>query len=1334
MERDRNLLFGVFAVQLGKVTPGRLMEAAGAWAIAPATNLPDRLVEAKALDPRDRELIQRLVDEAVAAHGGDASQTLASFGGESQVHQSYRGSILLTADGQVSIPPTAGAPTEPDPGVERFTATSSIKGVFEAPGRYTSISEHARGGMGRVLLVHDDFLGRDIALKELLPHLGERVDSTPNAGESTSSDVEHLSPVRFSAHILARFLQEARITGQLEHPSIVPVYELGHRSDGSLYYTMKLVRGRSLAKAIGECRGLEERLRLLPHFVDLCQAIAYAHSRRVIHRDIKPANIMVGEFGETVVLDWGLAKKRDREDVHQHELAETLHAMKLGEEAAAAKTAYGQILGTPVYMPPEQAKGDLDEVDEQSDVYSLGVVLYEILTGRIPFEGRSTRDVLKQVIAGEWAPISSHEKLAPPELVAIAAKAMRRDKAGRYPNANALAEEVQRFQSGALVQAHRYNLADYTRVVWRRYKPLIATGALAFAAIAMVIAGYTYRLAESRDREAAERKKAEVARQTAETARQTAEIARAEAVAAKEKESTALQNAERNLYHASVLLAQVQIDNHNVVSARKQLLAAPADLRGWEWGYLYQCLDASKLTLAGHSAPVESAEFSPDGRRIVTVSRDRTAKVWDAESGKELSTLSGHSDRVWSAHFSPDGPRIVMASFDSTAKVLWDAESRKELITLAGHSDGVRWAAFSPDGRRIVTASYDSTAKMWDAESGEELTTLAGHSDEVYSAEFSPDGHRILTASWDRTAKVWDAESGKELATLAGHSDGVRWAEFSPDGRRIVTASDDRTARVWDAESGKELVALAGHSDGVRWAEFSPDGRRIVTASSDRTAKVWEAESGQQLVTLAAVSSAHFSPDGRRIVTASYDGTAKVWEAESGKELATLAGHSAPVESAAFSPDGHRIVTASQDVTAKVWDAESDEDVVPLARHSEEVLSADFSPNGSRIVTASRDYTAKVWDAESGEELTTLAGHLGGVLSAAFSPDGRRIVTASFDRTAKVWDAESGEDVVTLAGHSESVSSAAFSPDGRWIVTASHDDTAKVWDAVSGKELATLAGHSDWVSSAAFSPDGRRIVTASHDYTATVWDVVSGKELTTLDGHAYVLWSAAFSPDGRRIVTASGDGTAKVWDAESGKELATLAGHSAELYSAAFSPDGRRIVTASQDSTAKVWDAESGKELTTLAGHTHVLWSAKFSPDGRRIVTASGDGTAKVWDAAPWRIEQRRLISKSQALQLFGMGADYIQSEINRLHSVGDDVDVEQTLLVGEVMAPPLDLLPNDQLVSLNDSPIKGYPSLLSALDSAREAIAAGTLTEMDLVVDREDARRITVQFIVEDP
>jgi len=452
-------------------------------------------------------------------------------------------------------------------------------------------------------------------------------------------------------------------------------------------------------------------------------------------------------------------------------------------------------------------------------------------------------------------------------------------------------------------------------------------------------------------------------------------------------------------------------------------------------------------TLLPHTCYVYTANFSPDGSRIVTASDDKTAKVWDATTGKEITSLDGHTDLVYTANFSPDGSRIVTASLDKTAKV-WDAKTGKEIASLKGYTSSVYTANFSPDGSRIVTASDDKTAKVWDTKTGIEIASLS-HTSSVNTANFSPDGSRIVTASYDKIAKVWDAKTGIEIASLHGHTDRVNTANFSPNGKRIVTASDDKTAKVWDAKTGKEIASLDGHTSYVNTAAFSPDGKRIVTAS--------------------------------------YDKTAKVWDAKTGKEIASLDGHTSSVYTAAFSPDGKRIVTASDDKTAKVWDAKTGTIIVSLS-HTSSVNTANFSPDGSHIITASWDKTAKVWDAKTGTIIVSLS-HTDPVNTANFSPDGSRIVTVSYDKTAKVWDAKTGKEIASLHGHTSYVNTVNFSPNSSRILTASDDKTAKVWDAHSGKEIASLNGHTSSVKTANFSPDGSRIITASSDKTAKVWPV-----------------------------------------------------------------------------------------------------------------------------------------------------------------------------------------------------------------------------------------------------
>jgi WD40 repeat protein/tetratricopeptide (TPR) repeat protein len=619
---------------------------------------------------------------------------------------------------------------------------------------------------------------------------------------------------------------------------------------------------------------------------------------------------------------------------------------------------------------------------------------------------------------------------------------------------------------------------------------------------------------------------------------------------------------------------------------------------------VWDAVSGKLIAVFAHQGAVNNAAFSPAGNRIVTASTDKTAKLWDAATGNMIRSFS-HEGTVNAAAFSPDGARILTASADKTAK-LWDAISGK-LIASFGHQDEVNDAEFSPDGARIVTASADKSAKLWDVVSGKAIATFY-HRANVYHGQFSPDGAWILTASLDKTAKLWDAASGK-LINSFDHQSGVRWAVFSPDGAWILTASTDKTAKLWNAASGK-LIASFDHQDGVVDAAFSPDGARIATASWDKTTKLWDAASGKLIASFAdpdELNAAVFSPEGGRILIGGWDRSAKLWEVGSGELVASFA-HQDGLYHARFSPDGTRILTGSADKTAKLWAASGK--LIASFDHRDGVIDAEFSPDGAHILTASADKTAKLWEAASGKLIATFT-HQDGVNVAAFSPDGARILTASKDRNAKLWDPASGKLIASFT-HQDEINDAAFSPDGAHILTASADKTAKLWEAASGKLIASF-GHQDSVYHAAFSPNGARILTASADRSAKLWDAVSGK-LTADFEHQDEVNDAAFSPDGARILTASVDKTAKLWDASSGKLIASFA-HQASVYQGAFSPDGARILTASADNTAKLWDASSGKLVASFDHQGTVRWLA-FSRDGARILTASWDKTAKLWDAA----------------------------------------------------------------------------------------------------------------------
>ena len=1035
---------------------------------------------------------------------------------------------------------------------------SLIEGPGTRVGRYELLEMIGEGGMGLVYLAEQkEPVRRRVALKIIKPGMD-------------------------SKQVIARFETERQVLALLDHPNIARVFDAGTTEAGRPYFVMEYVKGMSITRYCDrEKLGIEKRLKL---FSQVCYAVQHAHQKGIIHRDIKPSNILVSVQDDRAmpkIIDFGVAKA-----VTQPLTEHTLF------------TKHGQLLGTPEYMSPEQTDIGNRDIDTRADIYSLGVVLYELLTGVLPFE----RDILKnkgfievQRILTEAEPPhpsirltslgAEAKKIAERrhtqvvtlarrlhrELEWIPLKAMRKDRSRRYRSASELADDIRNYLDGAPLLAGPETAVYRVKKFVQKHAGSVATVVLVIAAIVLglVVSSTMYFRAEKAlEKEA-------VARGVAEEARGIAE--QAEKVAEERGEEY------RHLsYVHGVALADAAYRDGNIRRVRELLESCPEDLRGWEWYRLNHIQDQALMTLRGHEGGVGSIALSPNGKRIISASGDKTIKVWDAATGTELMTLRGHEDSVASATLSPNGERIVSGDYDGIIKV-WDASTGDELKTLRGHQGAVYGVAFSPDGRRIISWSEDKTIKVWDAASGDEIMTIRAHEYDVLFASFSPDGQRIVSGGGDGNIKIWDAATGAEVMTLRGHIDSPYSVVFSLDGKKIVSGSLDKTIKIWDATTGTELKTLHGHEGGV--------------------------------------NSVVLSSDGKRIVSGSWDNTIKVWDAVTGAEILTLHGHEEPITCVAFGPDGERIVSGSWDKMIKVWDPSLDRERMTFPRGHQSwawVVSVAFSPDGRRVISGSRDKTIKLWDAASGAEVMTLRGHDGCVSSVSFSPDGQRIVSGSRDKTIKLWDVASGDEMMTLRGHEDFVNSVAISPDSRRIISGSLDNTIKVWDATSGAEEMTLRGHDKGVGSIAFSPDGKRIVSGSYDKTIKVWDISTGAEVMTLRGHEAPIGSVSFSPDGKRLVTASADSIIKVWDAATGAEVMTLRGHYGPVNCVAFAPDGKRIVSSSAlVGTAKVWDVETGAELMTLRGQGLWFFSIAFSPDGKTIAIASSDGITLLESAAP---------------------------------------------------------------------------------------------------------------------
>jgi WD40 repeat protein len=1041
------------------------------------------------------------------------------------------------------------------------TAHTTTAAEARTLGRFQLLECVGRGAFGAVWKARDTELDRVVALKLL--HSGRA---------STEAERE-------------RFFREARAAAQLRHPGIVTVHEV-LELDAAPAIVSEFVEGVTLRELLQVRRPTFREAAELT--AQVAEALDYAHSLRVVHRDVKPGNIMLEPArGESVE---GAPERTDASgNASGAGSASGSRAgprallldfgLALRDEAEVTMTLEGQVIGTPTYMSPEQAAGHSHRVDRRSDIYSLGVVLYELLCGEVPFRG-SKGMLIQQVLHEEPRPPRRVNDKVPCDLETICLKAMAKETARRYATARELAEDLRRFLRGDVIQARPVGAWERAGKWVKRHPAaagLLAVSAVAILALVGVAVGsvYSVRLA--------------AAYQETEGARRVAEQAQA-------AEAEQRQKAEQFLYFSRVGLAEREWSANNVGRALRLLDECPPARRGWEWDFLEHLCHTEIRTLPAHEQQVSSVAWSPDGQRLASGSFDQTIKIWDAQTGQQLCRLTCPYP-VYCVRFSPDGQWLASGdyTFDPEAPAdvrVWEVATGREHRTLKGcASMAVYCVAFDPSGRRLAAACYDKAVRVWDLGDGRIIHTFQNGPDSCGSVAFSPDGHLLAAATGDldvfsaspRPGQViiWDAETGKEQAVLPGHCGPVSCVAFSPNGGQVASASMDQTVKLWDVQTRKETRTLRGHGH--------------------------------------YVSSVDFSGDGDLLASGSIDGSIKVWEPRTGALLRTLRGHTGQVTWLAFSRRGRRLASAGADRTVKIWDPTLDPQPRSLRISAKFATSVAFDPEGKRLAAACADGTMKVLNPDTGEELQSLHGHNPKVWRLVFSPDGHRLASASEDKTAKVWDAASGKELLTLEGHGKWVQNVAFSHDGRRLATASGDRMVKLWDATTGRELGPpLTGHTGRVWSVAFSPDDTRIASGAGDRTVRVWDTGTGAEvLPPLRGHDDEVTFVEFNPQRKQLASAAEDGTVRLWDATTGKELLVLRGHAGDVYGLAFSPDGHRLASASQDGTVKIWETAAGQELLTLRADTGGFHSVTFSPDGRHIAAAGYDGTVRIWDATP---------------------------------------------------------------------------------------------------------------------
>jgi WD40 repeat protein/tRNA A-37 threonylcarbamoyl transferase component Bud32 len=1039
-------------------------------------------------------------------------------------------------------------------------------------GDYEILGEIARGGMGVVYKARQVSLNRLVALKMI-------------RSQALASEAE-----------VRRFHDEAEIAAGLDHPNIVPIYEVGEH-EGQHFFSMKLVEGASLAGFRCAAPADRDSQRRVARIVAaVAQAVHHAHQRGLLHRDLKPGNVLLDNDGTPHVTDFGLAKR-------------------VGGDSGL--THSGAVVGTPSYMAPEQAMATRS-LTTAADVYGLGAVLYDLLTGRPPFLGVSPLDTLQQVLHTEPVPPRGHAPGIDRDLETVCLKCLRKEPARRYRSAEALAEDLERWLGGEPIRARSIGRAERL-IKWARRRPA-AAALVAVVAVALValLGGIVYHNRELEARNSDIQKQLRRALDAEQAAREAGQVAKERG----DRLQDALQLTRRQRYNTQVMRAADIAATEPTLAQHllEEPDACPPELRDFSWDLFHRLSKRGERSFRGQAGEVVVIAWSADGRSVFTGSElnldFKTGKPipgsvveWDAGTGDRVRTFQRDTivGRACGA-LSPDG-KMVAVGDAKTGVSLWDLATGREWASLHWPLRVVDRMAWSANGRTVAAGTRDGTLRTWDAATGLPRAPLGKHRGSILAMTLSADGRLLVAAGGSGVIdpvqfgelRVWDTTTGKEVASLNVPRP-VYTVALSRDGR-LLAAGLGNHIQLWDLTTRAPLRLLHGHELDVRALSFSPDGQALASGGLDRTARLWDVPTGRLLSSLRdrtwRVHAVAFSPDGGTVAVGS-DGVADapsllLWNVVRGVRRLTLDRYANGLVGNMAVGGGGRVIAGTGGLAAsnniKLWDAATGKVLAALPEPALDVRSAALSQDGTTLALGGEEQAdgrklrgvVQLIDVPTRAVRTTLRGQDGPIVGLAFSPDGKLLAAGGVEGWVKLWDLATGKESVPLGRHSTSFRSLAFSADGRTLITGAGNDQRpseiKLWDVATGAERLAITDDEGVLAAVAITPDGKTLISSSGKVKRSgkvkLWDAATGKLRVSLEGHTAFVLCLAVSPDGQTLASGSNDGTIRLWDPVTGQERGVLRGQDGAVRSLAFAADGK--VLAGLDVTIKLWDGSGAR-------------------------------------------------------------------------------------------------------------------------------------------------------------